>query len=624
MGGEQIVYGVHWKRVYVHKQYYAQAVSGGRGRGNTYLTNWEGTSDVVDQISLPPQGGGNLAYAFGYNVPDYTSGIQALTYGWGELGSVTLPSGAKVSYSYSLDGVATDNLSRLEAANVLNNKPARKELVYRQEYDLNGPVSNAPCNAQTEQCTSEVWDYNSEGVEETTFPQITTVTNPDGGVTSETFDSNTNSIYYRHSAATVYPDGAKIERFWQQNRVNGMSGQIVNPYVKTEFSSIKNAGGTYAKTAIKDYSYDKNGNVTAVREYDWVNYGSIQRDAVGRPTGAVPPEATLRRVTTNKYYSQTPAASDTTTDSPNAYYRATAPQWLSAIRWSEVGDDLRRLSRAEFYYDDPGTTGNLTESRCWDSTKGELKGQPSDPSRLDATNSVSIFNEYDSQSKNLTASIDANGIYTRFVYGAVAGPDGPVTDLYPTEKKSAEGTAVQRHLLLEYDFYLGLVTRTTDADNNVSASTTYDVFGRPTLVKAAEGLSEETHTVTVYSNVSRRVILRTDLNTTGDAKLVSVQHYDQLGRLRLSRALEDASTQSESDETAGIKVQTRYRYGQSNEYRLTSNPYRAPTSAAASGEATMGWTVTTADQGMRVVSIETFGGAGCRRLGGRTRTRRAR
>ena len=68
-----------------------------------------------------------------------------------------------------------------------------------------------------------------------------------------------------------------------------------------------------------------------------------------------------------------------------------------------------------------------------------------------------------------------------------------------------------------------------DADNDVAAATSYDVFGRPLLVKAAEGISgQERRTATEYSDVARRVVVRADLTATGDGKLVSIQRYDHL------------------------------------------------------------------------------------------------
>src|SRR6185369_888180 len=107
----------------------------------------------------------------------------------------------------------------------------------------------------------------------------------------------------------------------------------------------------------------------------------------------------------------------------------------------------------------------------------------------------------------------------------------------------------------------------------------------------------------------RRVIVKSDLNTAGDEKLVTIQHYDQLGRVRLVRQLEDAATQNATDETTGIKVQTRYQYSGNFSYVLSSNPYRAATSSAAGGETTMGWTRSKSDNGGRVIDVQTFCGA---------------
>src|SRR3712207_9525948 len=65
----------------------------------------------------------------------------------------------------------------------------------------------------------------------------------------------------------------------------------------------------------------------------------------------------------------------------------------------------------------------------------------------------------------------------------------------------------QRTGRLEYDFNAGLVTRSTDADNNVSSVTEYDALGRPRLVKTAVGLPDETHTSTQHFDAERRVVV---------------------------------------------------------------------------------------------------------------------
>ena len=122
------------------------------------------------------------------------------------------------------------------------------------------------------------------------------------------------------------------------------------------------------------------------------------------------------------------------------------------------------------------------------------------------------------------------------------------------------------------------------------------------------------------------MIVRSDLNALGDGKLVTIQHYDQLGRIRLSRQLEDAATQSATDEAIGIKVQTRYLVSNPcqptstpeclaanspvlGSHQLVSNPYRATTSGAAGSETTMGWTRSRSDKGGRTIAGETFGGS---------------
>ena len=65
---------------------------------------------------------------------------------------------------------------------------------------------------------------------------------------------------------------------------------------------------------------------------------------------------------------------------------------------------------------------------------------------------------------------------------------------------------------------------------------------------------------TVYDDEERRVIVKSDLEVKGAAKKIAVQHYDQLGRVRLSRTIENPATEDPTNEQHGIKVQTRYAY----------------------------------------------------------------
>ncbi|HYE74520.1 MAG TPA: hypothetical protein VEF04_14370, partial [Blastocatellia bacterium] len=277
------------------------------------------------------------------------------------------------------------------------------------------------------------------------------------------------------------------------------------------------------------------------------------------------------------------------------------PNIKRAIESSEVRSGLSTsdvLSRTESFYDNASTTGNLTEQKSWDSTKGAIS-RP-----LGSGNSISVSHTYDSYG-NRTLTTDARGYQTQFTYGSING----YTGLYVTQTKTAYGTTVQRTTNSDYDFQTGLVTTSTDADNNVTTVTTYDVFGRPTLVEEANGTSVERQTATEYSDTLRRVITRKDKDATADQKLVMIEHYDQLGRLRLSRELEDAATQSATNETHGVKVQHRYAYSGSNSYTLVSAPYRASYSSGAGSEPGMAWKRTKFDNGGRVLELETFVGA---------------
>ncbi|HEV2798902.1 MAG TPA: NPCBM/NEW2 domain-containing protein [Pyrinomonadaceae bacterium] len=254
----------------------------------------------------------------------------------------------------------------------------------------------------------------------------------------------------------------------------------------------------------------------------------------------------------------------------------------------------------------------MTVQRSWDSTKGPFTSP---------VNYISASTQYDEYG-NPTLIIDARGTQTELTYGPVNGH----IKLYPTIIKVAYGTAVEQATNRQYDFYTGAVTREIDP-NNVATVTTRDALGRPKLVKAAEGIAaKETRTETEYLDAQRMVIVRSDLTNTGDKKLVSIQHYDQLGRVRLSRRLENATTENEMLETDGVKVQTRYLTVNpcaptndtsclsANEsslasYVLVSNPYRAASSALAGNEPSMGWARSRLNKGGRTVETQTFNGA---------------
>src|SRR6266508_2126500 len=507
------------------------------------------------------------------------------------MNSVILPTGAQAVYHYARDGQ-----SGIFTQDVMQNTITQKDLIHQMEYD--GASSS----------TTDTWTYSFSS-----FGNYASVTGPDGSVNADWFykgnqfswpPPNPDSWDNHLSIKSEGPE-KKIERIWQPNTPSGISSPsgpvvMINPYLKTDFASVKDASGNYTKTFIKDYKVDKNGNRTTVAEYDWVNYGDVPRDASGKPTG-IPGTAQVKRVTVNEYFNPTPDSSDSSTNDPDTYHLSTSPNYRQALKSKEARagfDASTVLSRNEYFYDDPTKMANLTEQRSWDSTKGEISYP------LTPANSISVTHQYDPYG-NRTLMTDAKGVQTQFIYDPINGH----SSLYVTQAKVAAGTAVQRWAKQTYDFHTGLATQTIDVDNNITTNTTYDVFGRPTLVREASGTTVERRTVTEYSEINRRVITRADLNTTGDAKLVTIQHFDQLGRIRLSRNLEDAAVQDATDETHGIKVQTRYAFSGPNSFKVVSAPYRADNSSGAGNEGIMGWTRSNLDMAGRVIEVETFGGA---------------
>lgn len=590
-GGADVTTTIVWGAIYVYRNYKAtQALNA--NPAHRYEDLFENPS-VVEKIILPSQAG-SREIEFGYNGASSHPGT-AYTDGWGELNYIKMPSEAEVLYDYHLDLEP----AVLGAFDVLSNYVANRELKYLAEYDGSSPQ------------VTEVTSYSNAS-----FMGVGGVTLPDGSWSNEY--SDTQGVFKGYAYRVVSSNGTISEKIWAENSTPLFGG---NPYVKTELSTIPDSNGNPAFTAIKEYEYDKNGNVLEVREYDWVPYLSITRTGTGNAlkVTALPSERTLLRKTVNSYYYPTPIATDTTTDSPNHYSNPNSPALLNLIKSTEVRDaNDAVVSRSEFLYDGVTTSpvnGNLTETRVWDNTKGALASPDANGFRLNGGNSVSTTAVYD-QYGNVEQTTDANNTVTQITYGNVAGPNGNVTGLYPTQTIVAHGTSIARTSTAVYDFYTGLPTSSTDVDNGVTNATEYDALGRPTKAISALGVTDlEAWTQTEYDDINRRVIVRSDLETKGDGKKVAVQHFDQLGRVRLARTLENAATEDPTNEQHGIKVQTRYRsnpstsLGPKGEYTLVSNPYRASSSFAASTEPTMGWTVEFESSTSGLKTVETFNGS---------------
>ena len=596
--GELLTWKVRWKNVYVLRNYVTTCITCPAGvRGPVIDTQASMEFRVIDQIVLPTQLGVQ-PYEFEYHAKDQQD--QNLSSGWGEVKSITMPSGASVNYGYKLSALTSSEAydeilsgeifmrvdQILERAGTLN----KKKLIYSENYDDQTAIKE------------DIWHY---GISRTG----SSVTAPGGSTVYQIFydivnDEQKGGQVYKEIKA----DGTVVERVWANNLpvgVNYGSGARLNAFVKTEFTTITDAMGNPSLTAIKDYDYDRNGNALEVAEYDWIPASSpaILRDAGGKVTGFT---GLMRsRSTATSYYNPTPSYASQA-GSANPYYLSSAPTLRNLAEASEARNSSGTpVSRTEITYDNSSTptNGNPTQTRTWDSTKGVVSYP------LTASNAIIGSVQYDSYG-NPTLTTDAKGTQTQITYGSVNG----FTGLYPTQTISAYQTSIARTSNAAYDFNTGLVSTATDVDNNVSVVTEYDALGRPTKVRTAAGTALESWTRTEYNDVARRVIVRSDLETIGDGKKVAIQHYDQLGRVRLSRSIENIATEDPYNETHGIKVQSRYKYDNganaalNGTYSLTSNPYRAAISSAATNEPTMGWTVGFENKSDSLKTTETFGG----------------
>ncbi len=597
--------------------YYRQNwnIFGGLGGYGGTCNDWSYLGDtfsVVRAIVLPNTETGVSApqFSFAYNsdssdtVSDYFISMdcgspdtvtRTASDGMGQINQITMPSGAVIDYTYAYDGIH-QIMGDVDTSgdHAISDRPLTKIITH--------DGSSSP----------DTWTY-SVGVEEGS------VTNPDGSVylensfSTDPFRQNFNGasgvggLTYR----SISQDRVMTERHWTLlggtlysfGSFGGGSNRVTyNPVVDTEYTTLLDTDGTTRlKTTAKTYTYDYNGELLTTTEYDWINLANVSYEsATGVPAG-IPSGTAILRVTNNSYYNTASSSSNST-----AYHKrtlGTSPVILGKIKQSTIGTSSTVKSDNKFSYDSSswGTApsiGNLTKVSAYNDTT---------ISWIDSTST------YDSRG-NVTSTVDGNGVSTVTTYDCINGASSCAAeyeDLYPTQVVRASGTGVALTMRSGYDFYTGLVTSVTDHDNGVATTTAYDIRLRPTLVKNADGITNfENRVQTTYYDHARFIVTKADLVTAGDGQKVATQFFDQLGRVRLSKTLEDPSTQSATNEIDGIKVVTRYLSDPSGySYQLTSNPFRADYYYNAGSESTMGWTRSRSWATGRQTQVETFSGA---------------
>lgn len=269
---------------------------------------------VVTGATLPTQYS-TLSYVFGYS----TGVVKGLAQ-WGQLSSVTLPSGASVQYVYNFPSPMSQPTSDNAAP-----------LISIYEKTLTWTDDNSTSHADV---TGYAFTSTSS-----------TITGPDGGQTSYAF-----SPPRRQVTGIQMPTGDSVSRVWSSNVPYGAiySWSAVNPVLQSETTTF--AGGATALT--KSYTYDRNGNVLTLTEAEGITASS--------------------RLTTNTYQRGAGAASASlgtgggAQDDANAYWNVPLPNLLGLVLTRIVNGSPG--SNAGFEYDGGGSLsrGNVTKVKALD------------------------------------------------------------------------------------------------------------------------------------------------------------------------------------------------------------------------------------------------------------------
>ena len=545
--------------------------------------------EVVREIVLPQTepGAARRRFTFSYN-SDTTENVLISNYrdacmdfqtraitasiGWGSLSRMVTPEQAVLDYSYSLDSA--------------NEQPLT-------EADLI-PAETVTKKQATHDGTTETWTYGIDS-------NSGSVSNPDGtGASEMSYTHNPNMAAYSYGrAGLVYRStrsGIITERHWTTIPFSGASvdspgGTLsFNPVADAEYTTLTDAQGNGLKMSAKTFAYDYNGNVTQVKEYDWVDLSQTQvsRDSQGVPT-EVPPGSVLLR-TTNTIYHGSPLSASAS----NVYAKRTlstgTPSLLNAVREVSAG-----ASRTLIGYDGQAngvapTAGNVTSTSDFDD-----RGDTATANDRWVTK-VNTYGAYG----NLSATTDAKGNVTQFFYDDAthALPTRAVVD--PLNGTGTQTTSTA------YDYSTGLVTARTDANGQVSNINytnqllgTVDPLGRPGMTLnppvVINGVSQRRKTFNFYEDGARRLRVETDLHSEGDRLLKSRVTRDMMGRVVLTEQSEDG---------ANYAISARNEYLQAGRITMSSNPRRANGVGSPDG-----WTRVTNDNMGRVVEVANFTGS---------------
>jgi RHS repeat-associated protein len=601
--------------------------------GNSYdEISFKGAGDVPKHVRLFRSGSGTGPVAAPDSVELPNGKSYTFTFdNWGELSRVDLPTGGAHEYSYS-GGIEGGNVDGYYGGSFSDPNSGVETYFYRRIVARRVYQGGQLRNITT---------YSKSDTASTTFPYAAPLphievnqyaaTTPDCLVSAtcqllsrerhffrysgaQSYSGSTQQTLFKFSRYPRWDEGKEIktqyfaadastllrqdEFSWSQEHVSWWTGPNMvasneppnNARLVETISSLPEANKVMKTSAINPETgvvgFDQYNNQTDAWIYDYGDGG---------------PGAILRHVHTafvndSNYTSATTGSHLRRLDSGQQLYAVAPDGTETPVAKSQTTYDEGMVDNYGPIggWMDPGLRprGNATTLSAWRDHSG------TDPDVTDTW--LDTHAVYD-QCGNVTSNTDALGgqTFKSYLDSFSDGNNGRNTFAFATTTTSADpdgtGPLSAMSSSNEYDFSIGAVTKTTDANGHTITFNYNDPLDRlKQVVRSADDPSLRNQSTYVYDDNSRSVTVTSDLNAYDDNLIKFSTFYDDLGRPTETRAYETSTEYIANKQECDSLGRVSRIYSQ---YRTTNDE-------------TYGWIDTTYDALSRVTKVQTFDRAG--------------
>jgi RHS repeat-associated protein len=472
------------------------------------VTDYTGTATVPQELDIPTPAGGKLKYIFSYE--SYTA--NNITYYTGRLQKVTLPTGGSYEYDYpgANDGINCSDGSALTMNRIVNDGTNSATWKFVRNLTNLTTTETTPQLADTANASDTVFTFNSSGKE------------------------MSRQLYADSPGATLL---RTINTTWAANGTPA-----------TQITTLED-NSTKVET---DSSYDSNGLLGSLVEYDWGSgaHGSanpIRTTTYSYQTSSVYTNRNIINLVTSKVIADSAGTvqyrQDTTYD----------------------GTALANCPKNISQHDD-------TNYSCTMIYRGNPTAVTTYLSPASSGNGITKNFTYDWFGNLLTAQLNCCTNKT-WTYSAT-------TQYSQADSITSGSSPTQLSTTLTYNLYNGQVVTATD-DNGLTTTFDYDFLRRPTSVSLSNGVTTGTSITHSYDDVNFKSTTMSVVDSSRSVKTITTAN--PFGQT-LTTTLEDASSIVYSIVKNGINLAGR-NYQNSNPY-TTTPAYWTSTSFDALGRPT--------------------------------------